>query len=161
MILEAKHFLDGFDLWTYFGIFIERGSYDELLKIPKRKATIEHNFLDEHGIDKDLSRSYYEAREFNLKCAIIASDETDFWDKYQRFLTILAKPGTLRLTVTDLGRDFYVYYDDCTNYDKLTRISTAPGKIAAKFTLKVIEKEPGFNSIQTFIIDEENRFLIT
>ncbi len=160
MIAAGKHYIDGVDLWTTLGITIEKGSYNDLIKLPARKETIEHNWKDEDGLDKDLSRTFYEAREITLNCFIKATSDTEFWTNWQNFLALLGQPGVRRLSVTELGREFYVFYKQSPTFDKITRYKDST-KIASKFVLSLVEQRPGFNTVPTFIIDESNRFLIT
>lgn len=158
MTQENRYFLDGADLWLYYKVGIESGS-DDFLKMPKRKDSIMHNWQDENGIDVDLSRVFLEPKEIELKCHIIADSEADFWDNYNRLLTKLTQPGVRRLTIAEFGRDFYVYYKECNIYTRFTRLLQSQ-KVACKFNLKITEKNPAMTT-QTFIVDEENRFLIT
>lgn len=155
-----QYMLDGLDLWIYFGIAIERGGLDDLLKIPKRKESIQHNWLDENGLDIDLTRVYLEAREITLKCFIVADTEVNFWDQYNRFLSLLIKPGTRRFSVNVFGMDYYVYYKDCVIYSKLTPFKNTD-KLFCKFSLTIIEQVPGFQNLPTYLVDETGQFIIT
>lgn len=155
---ENRYFIDGADLWTNFKVGIESGS-DDFLKMPKRKSSIQHDWSDENGLDVDLSRAFFEAKNIELKCHIIADNEADFWSNYNKFLGVLAKPGNRRLTVTELGRDFYVYYTECSIYTRFTRLLQS-NKVACKFNLKLVEPIPDL-TVQTFLVDEANKFIIT
>jgi hypothetical protein len=160
MTPEGMYLIDGFDLWKYFGITIERGGLNDFLKIPKRKESIQHNWNDEDGLDIDLSRVYVEARTIIIKCVVIADNEPAFFDQYNRFLTILRKPGTRRLSVDVFGIDYYVFYKDCTIYEKLTPFKQT-GKLICKFTMTVVESVPGFQSLPTYLTDDTGQFIIT
>lgn len=153
-----RYYLDGADLWLYYKVGVESGS-DDLLKMPKRKESITHNWLDENGIDVDLSRVFVEAKDIELKCHIIADSEADFWENYNRLQTTLKKPGLRRLTITEFGRDFFVYYKECNIYTRFTRIKSV-NKVACKFSLKLTETVPQLTE-QTFIVDESTQFIIT
>lgn len=157
---ENMYLLDGYDLWKQFGITVEKGGLDDFLKLPKRKESITHNWLDENGLDVDLTRTFLEAKDVVMKCVIIADDEVKFWDQYNRFLSLLIKPGTRRLTVNVFNMDYYVYYKDCTIYSKLTAFKQT-GKLICKFNLTVAEKVPGFQNLPTFLIEETGKFIIT
>ena len=157
---ENMYLIDGFDLWRTFGITIEKGGLDDLLKLPKRKQSIQHNWQDENGLDVDLSRTFLEAKDSVLKCIIIADNETDFWLHYNQFLSLLIKPGTRRFTVNVFNMNYYIYYKDCTIYQKLTAFKQT-GKLICKFNLTISETVPGFQNIPTFLTDESNNFIIT
>lgn len=158
LIQENRYYIDGADLWTHYGVGVESGS-DDFLKMPKRKDSITHDWMDEHGLDVDTSRVFLKDKEIDLKCHIIANSESDFWEKYNRLLTALTLPGERRMSVTELGRDFFVIYKECTNFTRFTRIK-GTSKVACKFVLKLQQTLPAMTE-QTFIIDEANRFIIT
>ena len=154
------YLLDGYDLWTTFGITIEKGGLDDLLKLPKRKQSIEHNWMDEDGIDVDLSRTFLEAKDSVLKCVIIADTEADFWLHYNQFLSLLIKPGTRRFSVNVFNMEYQVYYRDCSIYQKLTAFKNT-GKLICRFNLTIRETVPGFLNVPTYLVDESNNFIIT
>lgn len=158
--LSGAYSIDGIDLYDNFGITLSKGSLDDFLKLPTRKQSIEHSWKDEDGLDVDLSRNFYESREINIKCYIFADSETEYWTKYDSFLTVLRKPGTRRFSVNAFSRDYYVFYKECTIYDKLTKFQNS-NKLFCSFNLKLIEQTPKFNNSPTYIIDEAGRFLIT
>ena len=47
--------IDGKDLYTEWGCKLLEGSFDDLLKYPKRKAVKYNNWAEADGIDPDLS----------------------------------------------------------------------------------------------------------
>lgn len=155
---NGRYYMDGADLWVHFNIGVESGS-DDFLKMPKRKDTISHNWLDENGLDVDLSRTFLEAKQIELKCHLLADNEAQFWDCYNRFMAALTKPGIRRITVAEFDRDFYCFYNECNIYTRFTRLKTV-NKIACKFSVKLTERVP-YMSTATFVIDDAGRFLIT
>ncbi len=159
MTPKGMYFIDGIDLWQTFGIGVEDGS-DDLLKIPEAKDRTSHDWLDESGIDIDLSRTFLKPREVSLKCFIISNSESDFWTKFNQFIQLLIKPELRRLSITEHDKNYYVYYQDNNIYERFTRIKNS-SKIACKFTLTLVEKNPAFSNGQTFLVDEDNRFIIT
>jgi len=155
----GRHFLDGMDLWTSFGIFVESGS-DDFLKFPDRKDSISHDWQDSNGLDVDLSRVYFKDRDITLKMAIIVGSEEEFWTKRKAFLAQWAQPGTRRLTVGEFQQTFYVYYKSCGSFSRFTRIMNAT-KIMCKFSIIVTEPEPTFDNNDVFLVDEDGRFIVS
>jgi hypothetical protein len=153
------HSIDGKDLWTVFGIVVQEGSND-FLKFPARKESITHDWRDSNGLDVDLSRIFFEQKPISLKCVMIAENEADFWAKHKGFLAEWAKPDTRAFHVGEFKQTFYVYYDNCTGFDRFTRIKNST-KVVCEFTLNLFEKEPTLSSDDVFIVDEDGRFLIT
>ena len=157
--ITTSYFVDGFSLYNYFGVGVESGS-DDLLQFPDRKDSISHDWEDENGVDVDLTRVFLKEREATFKCFILANDETDFWNKYNLFLSYLTKPGTRRLTITEHGRDYFIYYKKSNAYKRFTRILSS-NQIACKFDLTVVEPDPTSNRVETYLVTEAGSFIIT
>jgi hypothetical protein len=163
MDATGLYYIDGKDLWTIFGVFVEAGS-DDLLKYPAKKDSIEHDWMDADGIDVDLTRVYLSEREINLKMAIYATSEDDFWNKYNGFIAQMTQPELRRLQIKEFGmRSFFVYYKECTNYTRLTRVLDGTTTfIACKFNLKLVEPMPKPDDTgDQFLVDEDGRFIVT
>lgn len=157
----GKYYIDGKDLWTTFGIFVESGS-DTFLQFPKRKESITHDWLDSNGLDVDTSRVFFEARTPELKFSIIAANEADFWNFYTGWLAEWAKPGTRRITISEFEKDFYVIYQECSSFTRFTRIKDGYDRfVACKFTIRLMEPDPNINKSQVFLVDEAGRYIIT
>lgn len=157
------HWMDGMDLWTVFGIFVESGS-DDFLKFPPRKPSIEHDWQDSDGKDVDLSRIFFQDRDITLHCALVANDENDFWAKRAAFINQIRQSGTRRFEVNEFGtRSFYVYYKEMTGLTRYTRLKD--GLCACKFIIVFTENLPATategDGSNVFLIDEDNRFIIT
>jgi hypothetical protein len=148
--------LNGFDLRETYGVVISNGS-DTFLAFPKRKESLEHNWQEQDGIDKDLAEPHFEAREFRLTCALIANGLIDFNSKYNAFFTELAKQGVHDLYIKDLDRAFKVYYKDQENMSKITQLDRV--KCAVKFELIFGETNPADNIPTVYLVDDEDRFL--
>ena len=158
----GQYYMDGKDLFLVYGVIVEKGM-DDLLKIPDRKDSIEHDWKDENGLDVDLSRVFFEAREVSLQCAILADTDADFFNKYTGFIAMLAQPDLRRLEVSSLSRSFYVFYKSCTSWVRETKVrGRGEGeKIGFKFTITFIEKNPTIDSSNVFMITDDNMFMIT
>lgn len=155
----GKYYLDAIDIWVAFKMFVSNGS-DDLLRYPKKKDSITHDWMDSNGIDVDLSRIFFEPRTVNLEIKAVASSEEEFWRSYTQFIAQWAKPWAHRLEIAEFSRSFFVYYKDCTNVERLTRIKRT-NLIGWQFTLIVEEPEPVIDNTDTYILAEEGLFLIT
>lgn len=160
MDLNNLYFIDGMDLWSTFSIGVEGGS-DDFLKIPERKDSITHDWLDEDGIDIDLSRTFFKPRDIVLKCFSRTETKDDFFTKYYQLITVFRKPGLRRLTVSRHGKDYYVYYKDNNAMQSFNFRVLPSGHILTKFQLTIGEAKPDLQQIRTFLVDEQNRFIIT
>jgi hypothetical protein len=132
--------MDGIDLWTSYGILIEKGS-DTFLNIPERKTGIVNDWPDQSGLDLDLETPYFKERTIILSCGLIAVNENDFWNKYNLFITNLMKPGFRMFYVERFSRSFRLVYKKCSDFTTFTKFKSN-GKIAAKFILEMVEPDP-------------------
>lgn len=160
--LSGRWFIDGIDLYTAFGIFIEEGSAD-LLKYAPKKESIEHDWKDANGREVDLSRIFFDQREVVLNMAIICTSAEDFWTKYQQFISQMIQPGLRRLTLASHGeRSYYVYYKECNNYRAVKALTGEDsGMFAHRFSLVIVEPEPQVDASHQFLVDEEGHYIIT
>lgn len=159
--------IDGIDLWTAFSMFFEKASTD-LLKYAPKKDSITHDWMDSNGIDVDLSRYFFKERTITINCAIIADNEADFWNKHDSFIATLTQPGTRRLELkSHNNRSYFIFYKECNNYTQVLSVKGndetlfGPNKVAAKFSIVVIEPNPQIDSNNVYIITEDGHFLIT
>lgn len=156
----GTYYIDGVDLWTQYRIFVESGS-DGFLKFPPSKEKYLHDWLDQNGIDVDLSRVYTGAKEITLKMAIVVRTEDEFWTNRANFFAMLVQPGARRISVAEFNRNFFVYYKECTDFQRYTRILNT-NLIGCKFTIQFSEFEPeNPNSFNNFLITQDGRFIVT
>lgn len=152
--------IDGVDLYAIYGVSISGGS-EGFLRFPDRKDSVEHDWSDRNGIDKDLSRVFFKDRDISLDCNFIANDEQDFWSKYNAFYGMIQKPGERRLEISEFNASYFVIYVKCENFTRYTRVVGAVDKIACKMTVTFRELKPQANATNTFIISEPGIFIIT
>ena len=154
--------IDGADIWNAFNLVVESGS-DDFLKFAQKKESITHDWKDTNGIDVDLSNPLLNAREIQLRCAIIAASTAEFWTKYNSLISAMMQPGTRRIQVLEFGeRSFFCHYKECISFDRFTRVKEGVAtKVACKFTIVFRELNPQLDASDVFIVDEDGRFLIT
>jgi hypothetical protein len=156
----GTYYFGGRDIFTRYGVFVEDGS-DGLLKFPPSKEKYLHDWQDMNGIDVDLSRVFTGAKEITLNMAIVVRTESEFWENRAAFLDLITKPEALRITVAEFDRSFFVYYKECTNFTRFTRLKNT-NLIGCKFTLVFVEMEPEKVALaERFLIDEAGRFIVT
>lgn len=150
----AAYKLNGKDLKEIFGVVISNGS-DTFLAFPERKDSLENNWPDEDGIEVDLNDPTFQAREFRLNCALVASGRVDFKTKYYALFTELKRSGTHTLLIQDLDQEYEVFYKKQENITKLTQIDR--DKVAVKFDLIFREVTDSIPAV--YLVDEQGRFL--
>lgn len=127
--------------FTTYGIEFLPGTYDELLKLPKRKAGLVQEWANENGTERYLGSPYYETIVYNLPIIMVAKNETEFWSRYNAFTDFLITSGLFNFDVVDMKRRFRLSYSDMTRVEKLTQIKGS-SNIGCKFTLQLFNDYP-------------------
>lgn len=157
-------YLDGIDLWTAFAIAIKEGTA-LFLQTPERKESISHDWPDQNGLDIDTSKIFFKERTITLQCWLLAQTETEYWQKKNAFLSQIKKPGQRRLSFTShQGRSYFVVYQSTSGYRQIkgrTLKNIPDNMVVHEFNLTVLEPSPQLESGDTFIVDEDGRFIIT
>ena len=135
--------IDTIDIWTTHGAFLLQGSYDGLMRPPKRKASLSNNWPEQNGLEIDLTIPRYESKEAELSFILSASSETEWWTRYDAFFTLLKSPGERSVFVKELNKTFLVYYIETPTYVQLTTIKSV-SKVVARFTIKFGIANPAF-----------------
>lgn len=85
--------IDGKNLYNEYGCTLLEGSFNSLLKYPKRKAVKYNNWAESDGIDPDLSVVEFEPRTIKLSFLMESTGEGDFWRRYNRLASDLSAAG--------------------------------------------------------------------
>lgn len=84
--------IDGKDIKTW-GCTLLEGSFDTLLKYPKRKVVKSNNWAEADGIDPDLSEVNFEPKTIKLSFLMEAGTLESFWMQYRTLVSALSAPG--------------------------------------------------------------------
>lgn len=84
--------IDSKNMYTEWGCTVLEGSFDTLLKYPKRKAVKYNNWAEADGIDPDLSIVEFEQKIVKLSFLMEADTVEQFWLRYRKFITDLSAP---------------------------------------------------------------------
>lgn len=157
--LIGEYSIDGKDLYVNYKIAVKKAP-DELLRLPKRKTPISHDWGDANGEEVDLSKPFFESRDFTLECLFIVDSKEEFWDNRDAFMNEWRKPGTRRLFISKFQRSFFVYYKDNTSFERFTKMD---GKIICQLNLLLNEPEPqgvGGGTTSNRLVDQSGNYLI-
>jgi len=118
-----------------FGLYFQRGTWGELLKLPVPKERAYHDWADEHGRDyDDVSPTVFQALQYNIKCYLKSNSLTDLQNQREALLEILAKPKGFNLRIDALGRSYALRYISSPDFTVLNP-RTIGGDIFSDFTL--------------------------
>lgn len=161
--LSGRYFIDGMDIWSAFNLFVESGS-DGFLNYPSRKDGISHDWLDSDGIDVDVSNNFFGPRDITLNFAMLIASESDFWSKYENFISALKQPGMRRIQLAQfVGKSYQVYYKSCQAYHRFTKLEDADEdhKIGTKFSITFTETNPAPLATDKFLVTtQDGKFII-
>lgn len=151
-----KYFLDNIDMYSAYGYIATSGS-DSMLQLPKRKEPLSHDWKDQNGIEYDLSAPpVYETRTISLKGFIVAINEADFWTKYNALKEVLFTNGTKLLRCEEIDTEINVFYYDCSNIKRRTRIKNTD---LIGMELDLIFKEVGSPVAPTAFVLTDDTYL--
>lgn len=85
--------IDGKNIYKEYECMLLEGSFDSLLKYPKRKAVSYRNWAESNGIDPDLSVVEFEPRSVKLSFLLDAYSHDQFWRSYRQLITDLSAAG--------------------------------------------------------------------
>lgn len=136
---EIIYSINGKYLKSGFGIHIRDSSGFGALR---RKSLVDFSFPEQHGDSFDLSQVYYESREINFDCWIVADGIQKLYDNFNAFKAELMKPNTQRLLIQfppiAKDREYRVVLMDGIELD----VKHKKGKVFANFQLKLKEFNP-------------------
>lgn len=144
--------------FSIFGITISTGMAS-FLAFPKRKDSVENNWQEEDGIDKDLADPHFAARDFTLNVNLAADSRADFKTKYYGLYNELKSSGTIELYLADLDETYYLFYKDQQNFKKLKRKIDGPF-VRVSFELLFGEISPEDNIDDTYIVTDQDEYII-
>jgi hypothetical protein len=128
--------IDGKDIYKEWGCTLLEGSFDDLLKYPKRKSVTFRNWAEADGIDPDLSVVEFEARTVKLSFLMEAIGEAEFWHRYRKFAADMSAPGYREFGLI-AGTTNRMRLNAGTKYE--LPIPPAAGKNVSSFDLNFVE----------------------
>lgn len=119
--MERTYQINGTNAYTQYGLVFKKGTYNQLLEMPTAWPE--------------------EVRKINLPIAIIATNESSFWQKYYAFRALMTSGAEFILQVDGLYRRFKLSYRVMSDFNMLTYI-TQENKVASSFMLGLDDDYP-------------------
>lgn len=157
--------INGKGFESVFGVIVtkdaanDRVSEDSFMQWSDRKESLRVDRQDRNGDLIDLSEPKFESREFILTCHLKATDRADFFTKYEAFRTEFYSADTHQLYIQDHNRTYQVYYKKQANFKSLSNINN--DGIWCRFEIILGERNPFDNQLPIFLVDDQDRYLIT
>lgn len=149
--LNGIFFINGHDIYAEYGAYlaeekvVDHKNYDSLMKPAKTKEHVAVDFREENGEkypDELVVAS--EARDIELRFAILSDGKAAFLRRYRDFIQLLktGDNGWLNLRFPELDMIFRVFYKESTGYEQLTYFDN--GEVGAIVKVKFREPNPSF-----------------
>lgn len=129
---KNRYFINGINLYDTYGVIVEKGGYDELMKEPKRKQGYTHVWLENNGTERDII-NYFETRNVTLIFTFVCTTLADYQDKHYALFNFM-KNNKFFIQSNTLAKQWELLYDSETSVEYLTDIY-AGGLVIAKHTL--------------------------
>jgi hypothetical protein len=153
-----QYTINSVDLKTTYGIDIKNG-VNAFLAMPDRKASVQHDFPEENGIDIDLTEPTFSARTFTFNCIQSSSTVADLQTKYWALFNLLKIAGSYAIYNDFLAATLQVYYQKQANLSNIQKNSQ--GGYSITYDLIFGESDPFAQNIpNVFLVDDQNRFLV-
>lgn len=149
--LTGLLFINEKDAFTEYGAYLsedkqgDHKNYDSLMKPSKVKAHIAVDFRESNGekYPEELVVAS-EARDIDLRFAILGAGKTQFLRQYRDFMQLLkaGDHGWLNFRFPELDMTFHVFFKESTGYEQLTYFDD--GEVGAVVKVKFREPNPSF-----------------
>lgn len=156
---KDRYFINTDSLFREYGVIVERGGYDELMKEPKRKQGYSYSWQESNGTERFVLDAF-ETRNVTLVFTFVCETLEEYKEKHSALFNIL-KSGYFSLQVTTLGKKWTLLYDNETNVENLTDIYRG-GMAIVRHTLNFLDDNTTSSQFlaQAFLTDE-NGVLLT
>lgn len=128
--------IDGKDIFKEWGCKLLEGSFDTLLKYPKRTTVKYNNWAEADGIDPDLSVVEFEPKTVKLNFLMRADTLELFWSRYRKFIADLSAPGYREFDLIP-GMTSRLRFNAGASYDKFVPFNV--GENLSSFELSFTE----------------------
>lgn len=99
--MSGQLYIDGFDAYSVYGVYITEGGYNELVAMPALKTVETNDWQEEDGIEADLSEPVLNTKDVSIKFAV-----TEAHGRYFSLIELLSDGSYHTFDVTYIGRVF-------------------------------------------------------
>lgn len=123
-----------------YGAEMLAGSYNSLLKPAQLKPFVSNEPVNGNGVQYIIPGTgeiFVAERQVDLLFSVIGDTKDEFLSNYRNFIALL-QSGMLDFHIPDLGRHYYLKYENCTSFDHIALLAC---KVAVKFSEPNPKKE--------------------
>lgn len=130
---KDRYFINTDSLFREYGVIVEKGGYDELMRTTERKQGYTHEWEEYNGTERYILNTF-KTQTVSLNFVFVCSTLSEYLTKKEALFSLLQGNNRFELSVTTLGRKWNVLYNNETNVEYLTDIY-AGGLVIARHTL--------------------------
>ena len=99
--MKGRLYIDGFDAYTVYGVYITEGGYNELVAMPSLKAVKTNDWQEEDGVEADLLSPVLNTKNVSIKFAV-----TEAHGRYFSLIELLSDGSYHTFDVVYINRVF-------------------------------------------------------
>lgn len=138
--MKEELYINGKDAYTTWGITMDDTALSELMTPPSNKSLIENESRLEHGKRVIISNPKIDARNLTLQINLTASNDEQFFERYNSFCKELATGALDIKTKYQPDVIYRTIYQSCSQFSQFMRG-------IGKFVLKLNEPNPNDRTI--------------
>lgn len=142
-----------------FGVYVEKGSYSEMMSMPGMKTYLTEDVREIHGERVDVRMQRKQARSISIRCCMIAESTADFFLKHDSFVRFMTERSLFEFKLVKHNRIYMYYYEGCSDFSALKPFTG--GKMVSEFTLNLREPNPDDIFSEVNLASETNDLIIT
>lgn len=129
-MMSGRFYIDGKDAFTYYGVYVQEGGYNELVAFPALKPVKSNDWQEEDGIEPDLAEPTLNTKEFSLKIVLSGKDY-----RWGGFIELLSDKAYHVFDFREIGRSYRLRLVSNPNTDLATFLGFITLKLADDFPL--------------------------
>lgn len=145
-------YVDGFDVYEQFGLYVVAGGWNELVAMPPLKTVKTNDWQEEDGIEVDLSAPVLNTREVSVKFAV-----ADTFVGLADFLDYLSRGAYHIFSCEEIGRTYRLRLTQQPNMKSARILGQATLKFADDFPLEgytYLAPDSGMADDGSYTVDE-------
>lgn len=99
--MRGRLYIDGKDIYTNYGMYVESGGWNELIAMPPLKAVTYNDWHEEDGIEPDLSHPVLNSRDISVRFAL-----NTIYSRYFALIGVLSDGAYHTFDCPYIGRAF-------------------------------------------------------
>lgn len=119
---KDRYYLNGESVFRRWGIVIEEGGANELLREPDRKEQYSYSWGSDNGTERYVYHNVYESKSMTFKFTFLANSLEEYLIKRQDFYEYIKNIGYFKLYYTTLKREWTLLFNGVSSTEHKTEL---------------------------------------